>query len=35
MGLLVLTLAGERISRITMFDKSTLTPFGFPRNLPG
>lgn len=35
MGLVVLTLASERISRITMFDKSTLPRFGFPRTLPG
>jgi hypothetical protein len=34
LGLLVLTLAGDKISAITMFDKSTLPLFGLPRTLP-
>ena len=34
-GLLVLTLAGERISAITRFDNSVLPRFGLPRTLPG
>jgi len=34
-GLLVLTLAGERISMITRFDPSVLPRFGLPRSLPG
>jgi RNA polymerase sigma-70 factor (ECF subfamily) len=34
-GLLVLTLAGTRISAITRFDNSVLPFFGFPRTLPG
>jgi RNA polymerase sigma-70 factor (ECF subfamily) len=32
-GLLVLTLAGERICGITRFDNSALPPFGLPRTL--
>jgi RNA polymerase sigma-70 factor (ECF subfamily) len=34
-GLLVLTLAGERISAVTRFDDSVLAWFGLPRSLPG
>ena len=34
-GLLVLTLAGERICAITRFDSSVLPWFGLPRSLPG
>jgi len=34
-GLLVLTLAGDRISMITRFDTSVLPCFGLPRSLPG
>ena len=34
-GLLVLTLAGDRISMITRFDPSVLPRFGLPRSLPG
>src|SRR5436190_13778057 len=34
-GLLVLTLAGDRISAITRFDNSVLPRFGLPRTLPG
>jgi RNA polymerase sigma-70 factor (ECF subfamily) len=33
-GLLVLTLAGSRISAMTRFDNSVLPPFGLPRTLP-
>jgi RNA polymerase sigma-70 factor (ECF subfamily) len=33
-GLLVLTLAGDRISSITRFDTSVLPWFGLPRSLP-
>jgi RNA polymerase sigma-70 factor (ECF subfamily) len=33
-GLLVFTLAGERISTITRFDNSVLPRFGLPRTLP-
>jgi RNA polymerase sigma-70 factor (ECF subfamily) len=33
-GLLVLTLAGDRISAITRFENSVLTYFGLPRTLP-
>jgi RNA polymerase sigma-70 factor (TIGR02960 family) len=33
-GLLVLTLAGDRISSITRFDTSVLPRFGLPRSLP-
>jgi RNA polymerase sigma-70 factor (ECF subfamily) len=35
MGLLVLTLAGNRICAITRFDNSVLPRFGLPRSLPG
>ena len=35
MGLLVLTLSGDRISAITRFDTSVLPRFGLPRTLPG
>jgi hypothetical protein len=35
MGLLVLTLAGDKICAITRFDASVLTHFGLPRRLPG
>ena len=34
-GLLVLTLAGDRISVMTRFDNSVLPRFGLPRALPG
>ena len=34
-GLLVLTLAGDRISALTRFDNSVLPRFGLPRTLPG
>jgi RNA polymerase sigma-70 factor, ECF subfamily len=34
-GLIVLTLAGDRISVITRFDNSVLPRFGLPRTLPG
>ncbi len=34
-GLLVLTLAGSRISAMTRFDNSVLPLFGLPRTLPG
>ena len=34
-GLLVLTLAGSRISAMTRFDNSALPRFGLPRTLPG
>jgi RNA polymerase sigma-70 factor (ECF subfamily) len=34
-GVLVLTLAGERISALTRFDNSALARFGLPRTLPG
>jgi RNA polymerase sigma-70 factor (TIGR02960 family) len=34
-GLLVFTLAGDRISVITRFDNSVLPRFGLPRTLPG
>jgi RNA polymerase sigma-70 factor (TIGR02960 family) len=34
-GLLVLALAGSRISMMTLFDKSVLARFGLPRTLPG
>jgi SnoaL-like domain len=33
-GLVVLTLAGNRICAITRFDNSTFPSFGFPRTLP-
>lgn len=33
-GLLVCTLAGERICTMTLFDKSVLARFGLPRTLP-
>ena len=33
-GLVVLTLAGDRISAMTRFDKSVLPWFGLPRSLP-
>jgi ketosteroid isomerase-like protein len=33
-GLLVLTLAGDRIASITRFDTSVLPWFGLPRSLP-
>ena len=33
-GLLVLTLAGDRICAMTRFDNSVLVPFGLPRTLP-
>ncbi len=34
LGLLTVTLAGDRISAITRFDLSVLPHFGFPRSLP-
>jgi RNA polymerase sigma-70 factor (TIGR02960 family) len=34
-GLLVLTLAGDRISAMTRFENSVLAWFGLPRSLPG
>jgi len=34
-GLFVLTLAGDRISALTRFEKSVLPWFGLPRSLPG
>jgi RNA polymerase sigma-70 factor (TIGR02960 family) len=34
-GLMVLTLAGNRIAAMTRFDKSALPWFGLPRSLPG
>jgi RNA polymerase sigma-70 factor (TIGR02960 family) len=34
MGLLVLTLAGDKVSAITRFDNSVLPHFGLPRKLP-
>jgi RNA polymerase sigma-70 factor (TIGR02960 family) len=34
-GLLVLALAGDRISALTRFEKSVLPWFGLPRSLPG
>jgi hypothetical protein len=33
-GLLVITLAGTRVSAMTMFTPSTLARFGLPRTLP-
>jgi RNA polymerase sigma-70 factor (ECF subfamily) len=33
-GLMVLTLAGDKISAITRFDNSVLPRFGLPRTLP-
>jgi RNA polymerase sigma-70 factor (TIGR02960 family) len=33
-GLVVLTLAGDRIRAMTRFDNSVLAPFGLPRTLP-
>jgi len=33
-GLIVLTLSGDRISAMTRFDNSTLPSFGLPRSLP-
>ena len=33
-GMLVLTLAGERIRALTRFDNSALAIFGLPRTLP-
>jgi hypothetical protein len=34
-GLCVLTLVGDRIRAMTVFDKSVLPWFGLPRSLPG
>jgi RNA polymerase sigma-70 factor (TIGR02960 family) len=34
-GLLVLTLSGDRICAVTRFDNSVLPSFGLPRSLPG
>jgi RNA polymerase sigma-70 factor (TIGR02960 family) len=34
-GLIVLTLAGDRVSTITRFDASVMPRFGLPRSLPG
>ena len=33
-GLVVLTLAGDRISAVTRFDNNVLPWFGLPRSLP-
>jgi RNA polymerase sigma-70 factor (ECF subfamily) len=33
-GLLVLTLSGQRIAALTLFDNSVLSSFGLPRMLP-
>jgi RNA polymerase sigma-70 factor (ECF subfamily) len=33
-GLIVLTLSGDRISAMTRFDNSVLPSFGLPRSLP-
>ena len=33
-GLVVLTLAGDRIAAMTRFDNTVLPPFGLPRTLP-
>jgi RNA polymerase sigma-70 factor (TIGR02960 family) len=35
MGLLVLTISGERVTEITRFDNTVLASFGLPRMLPG
>ena len=35
MGLLVMTLSGERVTEITRFDNTVLASFGLPRTLPG
>jgi RNA polymerase sigma-70 factor (TIGR02960 family) len=35
MGLLVLTVSGERVTEITRFDNTVLASFGLPRTLPG
>jgi RNA polymerase sigma-70 factor (ECF subfamily) len=35
MGLLVFTLAGDRVCAITRFDNDVLPRFGLPRTLPG
>jgi RNA polymerase sigma-70 factor (ECF subfamily) len=32
-GLLVVTLAGERVAKLTLFETSVLTGFGLPRSL--
>jgi RNA polymerase sigma-70 factor (ECF subfamily) len=34
-GIVVLTLAGERVAAMTRFDNSVLAAFGLPRTLPG
>ena len=34
MGLLVITLAGDRVSAITRFEAAVLSRFGLPRTLP-
>jgi RNA polymerase sigma-70 factor (ECF subfamily) len=34
-GLMVLTVAGEKVSALTRFDNSVLIRFGLPRSLPG
>ena len=34
-GLIVLTLAGDRVSMINRFDTSVMPRFGLPRSLPG
>ena len=34
-GLIVLTLAGDRIAAMARFDNSVLAWFGLPRSLPG
>jgi RNA polymerase sigma-70 factor (ECF subfamily) len=33
-GMLVLTLAGDRIQAMTRFDNSVIAKFGLPRRLP-
>jgi RNA polymerase sigma-70 factor (TIGR02960 family) len=35
MGLLVMTLSGERVTEIARFDNTVLASFGLPRTLPG
>jgi RNA polymerase sigma-70 factor (ECF subfamily) len=35
MGLLVMTVSGERVTEITRFDNTVLASFGLPRSLPG
>ena len=35
MGLLVMTVSGDRVTEITRFDNTVLASFGLPRSLPG